>query len=175
MRAATCLTFTDIANLGLTLAEGKPLPARVRQEVVAAQVDSHAVLRSDCRSCNGRRHVKDWRRHRIATLCGELRVRLPLFICGRPRSHRNRCQLVIALPINPCARPIASAAIGTDDLSGCGRCYWCTCCRSKLARALRHCNHTLQVGERDCPDIGGIGTDAVPLTYRWRLGLRRRE
>jgi hypothetical protein len=71
----------DIADLGLTLAEGKQLLARVQQEVVAAQVDSHAVLRPDCRSCNGRCHVKDWRPHRIATLFGEVRGRLPRFLC----------------------------------------------------------------------------------------------
>jgi hypothetical protein len=72
----------DIANLGLTLAEGKQLLARVRQEVVAAQVGNHAVLRPACRTCNGRCHVKDWRLHRIATLFGEVRVRLPPFLCG---------------------------------------------------------------------------------------------
>ena len=35
----------DIANLGLTLPEGKLLLAGVRQGVVAAQADSHATLR----------------------------------------------------------------------------------------------------------------------------------
>ena len=54
----------DIANLGLTLAEGKQLLALVQQEVVAAQVSNHAVLRPACRACNGRCHVKDWRQHR---------------------------------------------------------------------------------------------------------------
>jgi hypothetical protein len=34
----------DIANLGLTLAEGKLLLAGVQQGVVAAQADSHATL-----------------------------------------------------------------------------------------------------------------------------------
>src|SRR5271156_6049332 len=72
----------DIANLGLTLAEGKQLLARVQQEVVAAQVGSPAVLRPACRTCNGRCHVKDWRLHRIATLFGEVRVRLPRFLCA---------------------------------------------------------------------------------------------
>jgi hypothetical protein len=38
----------DIANLGLTLAEGKQLLAAVQQGVVAAQADSHATLRPDC-------------------------------------------------------------------------------------------------------------------------------
>ena len=43
----------DIANLGLTLAEGKLLLAGVQQGVVAAQADSHATLRPDCRSRGG--------------------------------------------------------------------------------------------------------------------------
>jgi hypothetical protein len=60
--------LADIASLGLTLAEGKQLLALVQQEVVAAQVGSHAMLRPACRTCNGRCHVKDWRPHRIATL-----------------------------------------------------------------------------------------------------------
>ena len=72
----------DIANLGLTLAEGKLLLAGVQQGVVAAQADSHATLRPDCRSCGGRCHVKDWRPRRIATLFGEARVQLPRFLCA---------------------------------------------------------------------------------------------
>ena len=78
--------LVDIAKLGLTLAEGKQLLAQVQQEVVAAQADNHVMLRPDCRSCGGRCHVKDWRPHRIATLFGEVRVRLPRFLyarCGR--------------------------------------------------------------------------------------------
>jgi len=71
----------DIANLGLTLAEGKQLLARVQREVIAGQIDRHAVLRPDCRSCDGSCHVKDWRPHQIATLFGEVRVRLPRFLC----------------------------------------------------------------------------------------------
>ena len=79
----------DIANLGLTLAEGKRLLASVQQVVVAAQADSHATRRPDCQSCGGRCHVKDWRMHRIATLFGEVRVQLPRFLCvgcGRTES-----------------------------------------------------------------------------------------
>jgi hypothetical protein len=43
----------DIGNLGLTLPERKLLLARIQHEVVAAQFDSHAMLRSNCRFCNG--------------------------------------------------------------------------------------------------------------------------
>ena len=43
----------DIAELGLTLAEGKRVLAGVQQGVVAVQADSHATLRPDCRYCDG--------------------------------------------------------------------------------------------------------------------------
>jgi hypothetical protein len=72
----------DIAKLGLTLAEGKQVLARAQQEVVAAQVGNRAGLRPACCTCNGRCHVKDWRLHRIATLFGEVRIRLPRFLCA---------------------------------------------------------------------------------------------
>jgi hypothetical protein len=72
----------DIADLGLTLAEGKRLLAEVQQVVVAAQSDNQATIRPSCRSCGRRCHVKDWRRHRIATLFGEVRVSLPRFLCA---------------------------------------------------------------------------------------------
>jgi hypothetical protein len=72
----------DIANLGLTLAEGKRLLAGVQRGFVAAQADSHATRRPDCRSCGGKCHVKDWRLRPIATLFGMSRVLLPRFLCG---------------------------------------------------------------------------------------------
>jgi hypothetical protein len=72
----------DIANLGLTLAEAKRLLVSVQQEVVAAQAHDHAMFRPDCQSCGGRCHVKDWRPHRIATLFGEVRVKLPRLVCA---------------------------------------------------------------------------------------------
>jgi len=71
----------EIANLGLTLAEAKLLLVQVQQEVVAAQAHHQAMFRPDCQSCSGRCHVKDWRPHRIATLFGEVRVKLPRFMC----------------------------------------------------------------------------------------------
>jgi hypothetical protein len=40
------------------------------------------ALRPPCRACNGMCHVKDWRLHRIATLFGEVTVRLPRFLCA---------------------------------------------------------------------------------------------
>ena len=72
----------DIANLGLTLAEAKLLLAQVQQQLVAEQATTHATIRPDCRSCGGTCHVKDWEPHRIATLFGEVRLKLPRFLCA---------------------------------------------------------------------------------------------
>jgi hypothetical protein len=72
----------DIANLGLTLAEGKLLLAGLQQEIVAAQARGHAVRRPDCRSCGLVCQVKDYRDHRVATLFGQVMVRLPRFRCA---------------------------------------------------------------------------------------------
>ncbi len=80
---ARCLST---ANLGLTLPEAKQLLASVQRAVVSGQVDSHALQRPCCRSCSGKCHLKDWRRHCIATPFGELTVRLPRFLytaCNR--------------------------------------------------------------------------------------------
>jgi hypothetical protein len=72
----------DIANLGLTLSEARQLLVQVQQQVVADQAATHATFRSDCRSCGGTCQVKDWQPHRIATLFGEVRLKLPRFLCA---------------------------------------------------------------------------------------------
>ena len=71
----------DIANLGLSLAEAKQILAAIQREVVAAQARDHALRRPTCRSCGDACHVKDYRRHRTATLFGQVTVRLPRFRC----------------------------------------------------------------------------------------------
>jgi hypothetical protein len=73
----------EITELGLTLSEAKRLLVRVQQEIVAAQVRDHAVLRPECPSCGGGCHVKDWQHHAVATLFGAVAVRLPRFRCIR--------------------------------------------------------------------------------------------
>jgi hypothetical protein len=60
----------DIANLGITLCEAKLLLAQVQQQVVGDQATMHATLRPNCRSCGG------------TTLFGEVRLRLPRFLCA---------------------------------------------------------------------------------------------
>jgi len=64
--------LVDIANLGLTLAEGKRLLGGLQQEIVAAQARSHAVRRPDCRSCGSGCVVKDYRERAVATLFGQV-------------------------------------------------------------------------------------------------------
>jgi hypothetical protein len=67
----------EVADLGSTLAEAKRLLTSIQRAVVASQADHHGQLRPECRSCSARCHVKDWRPHRVATLFGEVMVRLP--------------------------------------------------------------------------------------------------
>jgi hypothetical protein len=68
--------------LGLTLVEAKQLLVHVQQVVVAAQSRHYAMFRPDWQSCGGACHVKDWQPHRIATLFGEVRWKLPRFVCA---------------------------------------------------------------------------------------------
>ena len=71
----------DIATLSLSLAEARLLLAGVQREIVTAQARAHAVRRPDCRCSGGVCHAKDYRDHAIATLFGQVMVRLPRFRC----------------------------------------------------------------------------------------------
>ena len=77
----------DIATPGLTLAEGKLLLAGLQQEIVAPQARGHAARRPDCCSCGLVCRVKDYRAHRVATLFGQVMVRLPRFCCAGCGGH----------------------------------------------------------------------------------------
>jgi hypothetical protein len=72
----------DIAALGLTLAQGKQLVALVQQEIVTSQSRAHAVRRPECRTCTIPCQVKDYRPHQIATVFGQVTLRLPRFRCA---------------------------------------------------------------------------------------------
>ena len=74
--------FGDIANLGLTLTEAKQLLARVQREISTAQAREHAVRRPICPCGDGVCRVKDYRDHAVATLFGQVRLRLPRFHCA---------------------------------------------------------------------------------------------
>jgi hypothetical protein len=51
LRIANPDDLTDLAALGLTLAEGKRLLAGLQQEIVVAQARIHAVHRPGCHGC----------------------------------------------------------------------------------------------------------------------------
>jgi hypothetical protein len=81
--AIDCLgNLGDIADLGLTLTQGKQLVALVQQEIVTAQSRDHAARRPDCRTCTTPCQVKDYRPHQIATVFGQVVLRLPRFRCA---------------------------------------------------------------------------------------------
>src|SRR5687767_3916982 len=84
----------DIAALGLTLSQGKRLVALVQREIVTAQSRDHAVRRPLCCSCGAACQVKDYRPHQIATLFGQVTLRLPRFrsptAAGRKRGMAGR-------------------------------------------------------------------------------------
>ena len=86
MRIARPGDLADLASLGLTLAEGKRLLAGVQQGIVAAQARAHAARRPGCRNCGTACRVKDYRQHAIATLFGQVAVRLP----GHSRAAPSR-------------------------------------------------------------------------------------
>ena len=78
----------DIANLGLTLAEAKQLLAGIQREISSAQAKGHAIRRPVCPCSDGVCRVKDYRDHSVATLFGQVTMRLPRFrcaVCGRTR------------------------------------------------------------------------------------------
>ena len=72
----------DIAALGVTLSQGKQLLGLIQREVVAAQCRELAIRRPSCRSCEAVCQLKDYRPRQIATLFGQVTVRLPRFRCA---------------------------------------------------------------------------------------------
>jgi len=72
----------DIANLGLTLAQAKQLLGRVQSEISTAQANQHAIRRPVCPCREDVCRVKDYRDHSVATLFGQVTVRLPGFLCA---------------------------------------------------------------------------------------------
>ena len=82
----------DIANLGLTLAEAKQLLAQVQREISIAQATDQAARRPVCPCRDRVCQVKDYRDHAVATLFGQVTMRLPRFrcrACGRIETGLN--------------------------------------------------------------------------------------
>jgi hypothetical protein len=73
----------DIANLGSTLSEAKLVLANVQREIATAEARDHVVRRPGCSRCGGVCHLKDYRDHAVATLVGQVTIKLPRFRCVR--------------------------------------------------------------------------------------------
>src|SRR5215203_7570938 len=82
MRIAKPDTLADLGTLGLSLAESKQLLAGIQREIVAAQARLHAMRRPACPGCGDVCRMKEYRQHAIATLFGQVAVRLPRFRCA---------------------------------------------------------------------------------------------
>src|SRR3954447_24589704 len=113
---------SNLADLGLTLAQGKQLVALVQQEIVAAQSRDHAAQRPMCRSCGAGCQVKDYRPHQICSVFGLVVLRLPRFRCagcGRAeaagrgtaarRPHLTNCGRTLPLSCRTGSLPVGSS------------------------------------------------------------------
>jgi hypothetical protein len=73
----------DLGDPGLSLVDGKQLLAQVQQAVVTAQSRDHGTRRPTCQPCATPCQVKDYRPHQIATVGGQVTLRLPRSRCAR--------------------------------------------------------------------------------------------
>jgi hypothetical protein len=105
----------DIAALGLTLSEAKPLLANVQREIAAAQARDHVVRRPDCPHCNGVCRVKDYRDHAVATLFGQGHDDIASVSLCQVWRDRDRHRPAITLPIDTETGSASGAAFGPDD------------------------------------------------------------
>lgn len=90
---------TEPEDVGLTLAEAKPLVARLQQLVVHEQLRRHSEQARACAACGTRRALKDYRDRRIATVLGAVHVRTPRFRgCRCPGAKASMCPVSELLP-----------------------------------------------------------------------------
>jgi hypothetical protein len=109
----------DIANLGLTMAEGKLVLAGLQREFVAGQARDHAVVRRpDCQVCGLACRLKDYSGHKIATFCGPRHdAASPILLC-HVRRDRGWQRMAIALPIDAGAGSAPGPTLRLDAISG---------------------------------------------------------
>src|SRR3954451_5580154 len=143
----------DIADLGLTLPEAKQLLACVQQAVVAVQARDHAMLRPDCASCGERFRIKDWRSRRVATLFGEVVVRLPRLRCpgcGRGETGTNWPAHCRSTPELDQLQAHLSALMTYLVAAGSPPACWPACCQSRPERATGPCVVIRSSSASDC-------------------------
>ena len=82
-------------DVGLQLADAKPLLGRLQEIVVNEQLERYCEAVRPCPRCHRRRHLKDYRRRRFYTVFGKLVVRVPRF-----DGCRHCGELFIASPVS---------------------------------------------------------------------------
>jgi hypothetical protein len=72
-----CGPCQSAADVGLKLADAKPLLARLQQVVVSEQVRHYCEAARLCPSCQARRNIKDYRTRQLDTVMGRIAVDAP--------------------------------------------------------------------------------------------------
>jgi hypothetical protein len=67
---------SDMATLGLSLAESKQLPAQLQHEVVVRQFEATTQQRRHCEQCGTKRAIKDFHGARFRSLFGDVDLRV---------------------------------------------------------------------------------------------------
>src|ERR1700757_1624307 len=78
---------TTAENLGVNLQESKQIVNRLQDTVVKRQLQQHCEQRRKCLTCGRLQPVKDYRRRRLDTVLGTVRLRVPRYRdckCCRP-------------------------------------------------------------------------------------------
>ena len=70
---------TTANNLGVNLQESKQIVNRLQDAVVKQQLEEHCEQRRKCLTCGRLRPVKDYRRRRLDTVLGTVRLRVPRY------------------------------------------------------------------------------------------------
>src|SRR5271154_1903469 len=68
--------LSHLADVGMSLEEGKHILARIQSVIAAAQADRESVARRICTDCGASRRLKDYRTRRIDTVFGRVSLRI---------------------------------------------------------------------------------------------------
>lgn len=81
---------SDMATLGLSLAESKQLLAQLQHEVVVRQFEATTQQRRHCEHCGTKRAIKDFHGARFRSLFGDVELRVP---------RLRKCQCAVDSPV----------------------------------------------------------------------------
>ena len=87
---------SDMATLGLSLAESKQLLAQLQHEVVVRQFEATTQQRRHCEHCGTKRAIKDFHGARFRSLFGDVDLRVP---------RLRKCQCVVGEPAPASVKP----------------------------------------------------------------------